>query len=108
MPTFLPIYQVIVVLHGDELVPPIAFCYVLKFLEFPGSHAGCSNVPDFARLHHIVQGTHYLLARNASVEPVDLENVDICTKARYTFIDSVNDMLAAKANLIEQVAIVDG
>ena len=61
---FLAVDQVVVVLHGDELVPAVLLGNVLKCLEFPSGHGAGTNVPGGSKLvdvsHAFCSGTTYL------------------------------------------------
>ena len=74
---FLPVNQVVLVLHGDELRPVIALGDVLETLELPRVHCARSDIPSFAGLHNVMKSLHNLLHRRERVEPVDLVQVNV-------------------------------
>src|SRR6266702_627055 len=77
LPLLLPVYQVVVVLHGDEPGPAVAFGHVLRLGELPGEHAARADVAGLARRDHVVQRLHGLLDRRLVVPPVDLVQVHV-------------------------------
>lgn len=88
LPLFFAVDEVVIVLHGDELVPgqmsgainpwvvgispSIGFSNILQRLKFPRRHRAGSYVSHFAALHHIVQRLHDLLLRRLPVQSVNL------------------------------------
>jgi hypothetical protein len=52
-------------------------CNVLQRLELPSCHGAGANVADPALLNDVVQGLHDLLPWGASVQTVDLENINV-------------------------------
>lgn len=106
LPLFFTVDEVVVVLHADELVPPILLSNVLQRLKFPRRHRAGTDVSNPALLHNIIQRLHDLLPWGAAVQPVDLQNIDVCTQALYALLDSVEDVFAAKTDLVDHVAII--
>lgn len=92
----------------DELVPPILFGNVLQRLELPRRHGTSTDVPDPALLNNIVECLHNLLPRRATIEAVDLQNIDVCAEALDALLDSVEDVFAAEADLVDHLAIIGG
>ena len=92
---FLPVNQVVLVLHSDEFRPVIAFGYVLQSLELPSIHSARSDVSGLAGLDHVVKGLHDFLHRRKWVKPVDLVEVNIVeAKTLQAVVDFGHDVLA--------------
>lgn len=126
LPLFFTVDEVIVVLHADrmladlqhssetlgnvpdKLVPPILLSNVLQRLELPCRHRTRTNVPDPTLLDNIVQRLHNLLPWCTTIKTVDLQDIDVCTKALDALLNSVEDVLAAEADLVDHLAVVDG
>lgn len=103
----LAVDQVVVVLHGDELVPAVALGDVLELLELPRRHARGPDVADLAGLDDVVQRPHDLLPGHGAVESVDLQHVDVRPQPGDALVHRVNNVFPAEADLVEHVVVVD-
>lgn len=92
----------------DELVPPVLLSNVLQCLELPRRHRASTDVSNPPLLNDIVQRFHDLLSRCAAVETVDLQYVDVRAESLNALLDSVEDVLAAEADLVDHFTIVYG
>lgn len=104
---FFPVDQVVVVLHRDELMPAVTIRDVLQLLELPRRHAGRTDVPNFPRLDHIVQGAHDLLPRRRTVQAVDLQDIDVGAQPRDALVDGIDDVFPAESHTVQHVVVVD-
>src|SRR5215469_1807649 len=101
LPLFLPINEVVVVLHRHESGPAVPVRGVLRLGELPRVHAAGPDVPSLARLHHVVQCMHGLLNRSVVVPPVNLVQVDVIhVQAAQRRVDSRHDVLARQAAVV--------
>ena len=113
------------VLHRHELVPAVLLCDVLERLELPCRHGGGADIADFARLDNVIESFHDLLAGCVAVEAVDLEDlvlsaslllresegfayVNVRAQPLNTAVNSIKNMLATQADLIDPVAVILG
>jgi hypothetical protein len=99
--------EVVVILHGDELVPAVALGDVLEGLEFPGGHCAGTDVADLAAVDDVIEGLHDFLAGGVAVQTVDLENVDVGAQALNAGVDGVENVLAGETDAVHELAIVD-
>lgn len=65
-----------------------------------------ANVSDLPTLHHVVQCFHDLFPRHVAVEPMDLQHINIRPQPSYACIDSIEDMLSRKTDLINPWSII--
>lgn len=80
---------------------------VLQRLELPCRHGARTNISNPALLDDIVQSLHDLLSRCASVQAMDLENVDVCAQSLHALLYGVEDVLATQADFIDRLAVID-
>jgi hypothetical protein len=80
---------------------------VLERLELPCSHRTGTNVPYPALLDDIVQRLHDLLPWCASIQAVDLEDIDVRTQSLDALLHRIKDVLATQANLVHRFAVID-
>jgi hypothetical protein len=74
---FLPIQQVIVVLHACELGPSILFGTELHLRKLRGPHARGTNVTYFAGLDNVVESFHCFFDWSVFVKSMNLQKVDV-------------------------------
>lgn len=108
LPLLFTVKQVIVVLHGDKLVPSVLFRNILQSLELPGGHGTRTNIPHPALLDDIVQCLHYLLSGCVAVQTMDLQDIDVGAQSLHALLDRVEDVLAAQTDSVDHVAVVGG
>ena len=77
LPFLFSVEQVVVVLHANELRPPVPLGAVLHLCELIGPHRTRPDVSHLAASDEIVQGLHCFLDRRFLVEAVYLQQVDI-------------------------------
>ena len=109
LPLFLPIQQIVVILHAHELRPPIPLRAKLHHGELVCPHRACANVPDFSALHQIMQCAHSLLNWDICIEAMYLQQVEVWSiEAREGGIDGGEDGLARQSGLVHVVfALLD-
>ena len=90
----------------DKLVPPVLLRDVLQCLELPCRHRTRANIPDPTLLNHIVQRLHNLFPRCVTVQAVNLQNIDVGTKALGALFNGVEDVLPAETNPVDHLAVV--
>lgn len=83
------------ILHANELGPPILLRHKLHLRKLHRPHTTRTNIPDLPALDQIMQSLHCLLDRRVLIESVDLQQVDVVRfQARERFIDGVEDCSA--------------
>lgn len=65
-----------------------------------------TKVPNFSALDNIVQCLHDLLAWRLSVQPVNLQYINVCAQTLDAGIDSVENMLSRQAGAIDPRAVI--
>lgn len=65
------------ILHAHELCPAIFLSNELHLGKLSTPHAAGTDVPNFPRLHQVVQRLHRLLYGCSGIESVDLKKVDV-------------------------------
>lgn len=83
-----------VVLHADELVPPVLLRVALQALEFQSRHGARANITHPPLFHDVVERAHDLGSRCCAVQPVDLKHVDVGAQAPDRVLHDVEDVLA--------------
>lgn len=73
----LAVAQVVVILHADELRPPVLFSHELHVRELRRPHGARADVAHFTGLDEVVERFHRLFWRSRRVVAVDLEQIDV-------------------------------
>src|ERR1019366_5007660 len=98
LPLLLAVYEVVMIMHGDETSPAIALGDMLGLGELPGEHAAGADVAGLTGAHDVVQSLHRLRNRRAAVPAMDLIEVDVVhTKALQRGDDRAENVLARQA-----------
>src|SRR5450759_2738405 len=94
---FLPVEQVVVVLHRYEARPAVESLKMQGFAEFPGEHRGGSDISGLSRFHNVIQRLQRFLDRHRMVPAVDLVEVDVVrAEPGEAGVDLGEDRLARK------------
>ena len=89
------------VLHADELGPPILLRDKLHPRKLRCPHGARANVPHLAAPDQVMQRLHRLLDRRRRVEAVDLQEIDVVhLQALERSVDGVEDGRARKPALV--------
>ena len=106
-PLFLPIHQVVMVLHGHERCPTIHRRDHLKLDELPGEHRRSPQVKGLARFDHFVKrferflDRHVRQAANAMRMAMDDKEIDVVqTEALEAGVHSLQNMLARQPGFV--------
>lgn len=73
-----------------------------------GTYRASSDVPDLTAVHHVVERLHDFLPRSVTVQPVDLQHIDIGTQSLNAGVDGIEDVLARQTNTVHKAAVVVG
>lgn len=73
----LAVEHVVLVLHADELGPPVAFSNELHPSKLGRVYAAGTDVADFALLHKVMERLHGFFHGGRRIESMDLEEIDV-------------------------------
>ena len=71
------------------------------------SYRACTQISNPSLFYHVVQRFHDLHAVHITVQPVDLEYIDIGTKSLDAGFNGIKDVLARQAHFVHHGSIIE-
>src|SRR3954469_20712975 len=92
------------ILHGDEFGPAMQPRGVQCLGKLPGIHGRCTDVPNLARLSHIMKSFERLFYRGATIPAVDLIEIDVIrAKPPQTAVEFREDSATGEASSVRSL-----